>query len=77
MEKERGMRIPFGHILVVFEYDENTGKGSRPKIITEELITCEDCKHYVSDGGAIMYCEHTDVPTATSDYCSYGEREEE
>ena len=41
-----------------------------------EVVRCKDCKHYVSDGGAIMYCEHTDVPTATSDYCSYGERED-
>ena len=42
-----------------------------------DIVRCKECKHWVSDGGAIMFCEHTDVPTDANDYCSYGEREGE
>lgn len=41
-----------------------------------DLVRCKECKHWVSDGGAIMFCEHTDVPTDADDYCSWGERSE-
>lgn len=64
-----------GELIVVPIVDEKGNiKGYKT---VEELVRCKDCKHYVSDRGAIMYCEHTDVPTNTSDYCSYGERREE
>lgn len=41
-----------------------------------KIVKCAECKHWVSDGGAIMFCEHTDVPTDADDYCSWGERRE-
>ena len=41
------------------------------------LTRCKDCKHWCSDGGAMMVCEHTDIPTDACDFCSWGEREGE
>jgi hypothetical protein len=42
-----------------------------------DIVRCKECKHWVSDGGAIMFCEHTDIPTDANDFCSWGEREGE
>lgn len=39
-----------------------------------KVVQCKECKHWVSDGGAIMFCEQTDIPTDDDDFCSYGER---
>lgn len=39
-----------------------------------DLIRCEGCKHYISDGGALMECEITEFLTMPDDFCSYGER---
>ena len=39
-----------------------------------EVVRCKDCKHYISDGGALMICEITEMNTNDCDYCSYGER---
>lgn len=44
------------------------------KAPTIDIVYCKECKHWVSDGGAIMFCENTDLPTNKGDYCSYGER---
>jgi plasmid maintenance system killer protein len=41
-----------------------------------EVVRCMDCKHYISDGGALMICEITEMNTNDCDYCSYGERAE-
>lgn len=41
---------------------------------TIDIVHCKDCEHYVSDGGAIMLCEHTEIPTEDEYFCSYGER---
>ena len=40
------------------------------------LVRCRDCKHYESDGGAMMICNITDMVGDDDDYCSYGVREE-
>lgn len=37
-----------------------------------DIVRCSECKYNVSDGGAIMFCEHTDMPTEDNDFCSYG-----
>lgn len=42
-----------------------------------EVVRCKDCKHYISDGGALMICEVTEMNTSDCDFCSYGERKEE
>jgi len=41
-----------------------------------DIVRCKECKHWFSDGGAIMFCEQTDLPTDADDYCSWGERSE-
>lgn len=43
----------------------------------EEIIRCKDCKHYNSDGGALMECGLSQMVVDDADYCSYGEREDE
>ena len=40
------------------------------------VVRCRDCKHYESDGGAMMICNITDMVGDDDDYCSYGVREE-
>ena len=42
----------------------------------DEVVRCKDCKHYESDGGALMVCSDTGVVVDDTDYCSYGERRE-
>lgn len=42
-----------------------------------EVVRCKDCRHYESDGGALMVCSDTGVVVDDTDYCSYGERREE
>ena len=45
---------------------------------TIDIVHCKDCKHYISDGGALMMCEvHDGLLAYEDDYCSYGERTEE
>ena len=41
------------------------------------IVRCKDCIHYRSDGGALMVCDVSDMVVNDTDYCSYGEREEE
>lgn len=42
-----------------------------------EIVRCNGCKHWVSDGGAMMFCENTDGYTMGEDFCSHGEVENE
>lgn len=39
-----------------------------------EIVRCKDCKHYESDGGALMRCAVSGITVNDEDYCSYGER---
>ena len=48
-----------------------------PTIDAVSVVRCENCKHWQSDGGAMMVCEHTDIPTDACDFCSWAEREGE
>ena len=41
-----------------------------------EVVRCKDCRHYGSDGGALMVCDVSDMVVDDADYCSYGERRE-
>ena len=41
-----------------------------------KVVRCKDCRHYESDGGALMVCSITDTVKDDADYCSYGERRE-
>lgn len=38
-----------------------------------EVVRCQDCKHYVSDGGALMECGVLGIIVHDNDYCSFGE----
>ena len=38
------------------------------------VVRCKDCRHYGSDGGALMVCDVSDMVVDDADYCSYGER---
>ena len=40
----------------------------------EEIVRCKDCKHYESDGGALMQCEVSNMIVTDTDFCSYGKR---
>ena len=42
-----------------------------------EVVRCNDCKHYESDGGALMQCEVSNAIVTDTDFCSYGERKTE
>jgi hypothetical protein len=42
-------------------------------VYKETIVRCKDCKHWRSDGGALMLCEHTDIPTDACDFYSWGE----
>jgi len=58
----------------VFKYK---AKGGTVRVYDMgEIVRCKACKHWLSDGGAIMFCEHTDIPTDADDFCSWGERSE-
>lgn len=65
-------------------YSNETLRNSMLKFLVEdipsadvvEVVHCKDCKHYVSDGGAIMECEIYEVPTEDNHYCGYGERKD-
>ena len=41
------------------------------------IVRCKDCRHYKSDGGALMVCDVSGMVVDDVDYCSYGERKEE
>lgn len=41
------------------------------------VVRCGACKHWQSDGGAMMVCEVFDAYRMEDDYCSCGEREGE
>lgn len=47
-----------------------------PSADTVEIVRCKDCKHYSSDGGALMICEVSEMNTNDNDFCSLGEREQ-
>lgn len=38
-----------------------------------EVVRCKDCKHYETDGGALMVCKVSALNTNDDDFCSYGE----
>ena len=57
--------------------EDSDGVEEVMQLPTIDLVRCNECKHWRSDGGAIMFCEHTDFPTNADDFCSYGEREGE
>lgn len=41
-----------------------------------EIVRCKECRHYISDGGAVMLCEVTNNVTRPEDFCSWAERSE-
>lgn len=45
-----------------------------PTIDAVEVVRCKDCRHYESDGGAMMICDITYNYANDDDFCSYGER---
>ena len=61
------------------EIREYIMEGLHPwnKGICEEIVRCKNCKHYESDGGALMQCGVSGITVNDEDYCSYGERIEE
>lgn len=42
-----------------------------------DIVECQECRYWTSDGGALMGCDLTGSPCGYDDYCSYGERESE
>lgn len=61
----------------VIAYYGDAGDGAE-LFEVQKLVRCKDCKHYISDGGALMMCEvHDGLLAYEDDYCSYGERIEE
>lgn len=42
-----------------------------------DIVSCKECKYWVSDGGALMICDIHKDPTVPDHFCSYGERESE
>lgn len=42
-----------------------------------DIVSCKECKYWVSDGGALMICDIHKDPTVPEHFCSYGEREGE
>lgn len=42
-----------------------------------DIVRCKECRHWRSDGGAMMLCEISQAFTMDDDYCSWGEREGE
>ena len=42
-----------------------------------DIVSCKECKYWVSDGGALMICDIHKDPTVPDHFCSYGEREGE
>ena len=40
----------------------------------ESVVYCQDCRHYRSDGGAMMVCDITEMICNDTDFCSYGEK---
>lgn len=72
---------PYNKIVaIIFQDVELTIKGIPSTELrhasTLDIVRCKECKHWWSDGGAIMFCEQTDFPTDADDFCSYGERKE-
>ena len=45
-----------------------------PLVDVAEVVRCKDCRHYGSDGGALMVCDVSDMVVDDADYCSFGER---
>lgn len=41
-----------------------------------KIVWCKDCKHWMPDVGATMFCENTGITTRDYDYCSFGEMSE-
>lgn len=47
---------------------------TEPTVDVVEIVRCKDCKHYETDGGALMVCKVSALNTNDDDFCSYGER---
>lgn len=62
-------------VIVKCSDDCRGGKNIFGEPITE-IVRCKDCRHYISDGGALMYCEVTNNVTRPEDFCSWAERSE-
>lgn len=64
---------------IIIRYAEPSAVMDRvviPREVVGELVRCKDCRHYGSDGGALMVCDVSDMVVDDTDYCSYGERRE-
>lgn len=46
------------------------------EVIRMPLVRCRDCKHWQSDGGAMMECANNGLPTEENDFCSWAKRRE-
>lgn len=60
--------------------DYRTSKISFAEVLQApsiDIVQCKVCKHWTSDGGALMGCGLTEFVTSGDDFCSYGEREGE
>lgn len=67
-------RSPRTQALILLSVPDVTDWWIENRRKERESVRCGECKHWISDGGAIMFCENTDLPTNKSDYCSWGER---
>lgn len=57
--------------------ESNGSKEYKSKLESADavaVVRCKDCRHYKSDGGALMVCDVSDMVVDDTDYCSYGER---
>lgn len=68
--------LRLNHNDVIYIDKRDTAKRIE-KIKGIDIVRCKECKHWRSDGGAMMVCENTDIPTDACDFCSWGEREGE
>lgn len=55
----------------LWEQEADRIVDSQPSI---DIVRCGECKQWQSDGGALMLCEVTEIPTDADDFCSYGEK---
>ena len=49
--------------------------ASIPSADVVNIVRCSECKWWQSDGGALMLCEVTGLPTEENHYCSWGRKE--
>ena len=57
-------------------YDKERIISTIEEVPSVDVVHCGDCKYWESDGGAMMYCEITDIATNEHDYCSMGKKDE-